>query len=38
MNVLSTAWLVARKDLRLYFRDCTGMALGFLLPIVLITV
>lgn len=38
MNVLSTAWLVARKDLRLFFRDRTGMMLGFLLPIVLITV
>jgi len=38
MNVLSTAWTVARKDLRLYLRDRTGMMLGFLLPIVLITV
>ncbi len=38
MNVFSTAWTVARKDLRLYFRDRTGMVLGFLLPIVLITV
>ena len=38
MNTLSTAWIVARKDLRLYFRDRTGMALGFLLPVVLITV
>ena len=29
---------LAGKDLRLYFRDKMGMALGFLLPIVLITV
>ncbi len=38
MNTLSTARIVARKDLRLYFRDRTGMVLGFLLPVVLITV
>ncbi|OHB69162.1 MAG: hypothetical protein A2V70_21205 [Planctomycetes bacterium RBG_13_63_9] len=38
MRRLRTAWIIARKDLRLYFRDRTGMALGFLLPIVLITV
>src|SRR5689334_18775589 len=29
---------LAAKDLRLYFRDRVGMAIGFLLPIVLITV
>lgn len=38
MSTLKTALAIARKDLLLYFRDKTGMALGFLLPIVLITV
>lgn len=38
MNVLSATWIVARKDLRLFSRDRTEMALAFLLPIVLITV
>ena len=38
MKTLSTALAMARKDLRLYFRDRTGMALGFLLPIVLVIV
>ena len=30
--------MIARKDLRVFFRDRTGMLLGFLLPISLITV
>ncbi len=38
MNTLATAWSIARKDLRLFFRDKTGMALGFLLPLVLVGV
>lgn len=38
MNVLTSAWMIARKDLRVFFRDRTGMLLGFLLPISLITV
>ena len=38
MKTLSAAWLLTVKDLRLYFRDPTGMLLGFLLPIALITV
>ncbi|MBN2473224.1 MAG: ABC transporter permease [Pirellulales bacterium] len=38
MNLLRTACIVARKDLRLYFRDRIGVLLGFLLPIVLMTV
>ena len=32
------AWLIAAKDLKQYFRDRTGMLLGFLLPIALVTV
>ena len=32
------AWLLARKDLRIFFRDRTGMLLGLGLPIVLATV
>ncbi|HZM00130.1 MAG TPA: ABC transporter permease [Planctomycetota bacterium] len=32
------AWLLARKDLRQYFRDKVGMALGFLLPLALVAV
>ena len=32
------AWLLAKKDLRIYFRDRVGVALGFGLPIVLCTV
>lgn len=35
MTLLGAAWNVARKDLRLYFRDRTGMLLGFALPLVL---
>ena len=37
MNAFSAAWKIARKDLRTFFRDRTGVALGFLLPIVLVT-
>ena len=36
MNLLKTSWTIARKDLRVYFRDRTGMLLGFGLPIVLV--
>ena len=32
------AWLLAQKDLRIYFRDRAGVALGFGLPIALCTV
>jgi ABC-2 type transport system permease protein len=32
------AWLLARKDLSIYFRDRAGVALGFGLPIALCTV
>jgi ABC-2 type transport system permease protein len=38
MSTLATAWSIARKDLRLFFRDRTGMALGLLLPLVLVFV
>jgi ABC-2 type transport system permease protein len=38
MNAFAAAWMIARKDLRTFFRDKTGVALGFLLPIVLVTV
>ena len=34
----SAAWLLARKDLRQYFRDKVGMALGFLLPLALVSI
>jgi ABC-2 type transport system permease protein len=37
MSLLSTAWMIAKKDLLVYFRDRTSLLLGFLLPIVLIT-
>ena len=30
------AWQLARKDLRIFFRDRTGMLLGFALPIALV--
>ncbi|MFH0944724.1 MAG: ABC transporter permease [Planctomycetota bacterium] len=36
MNIFKASWTIARKDLRVYFRDRTGMALGFGLPIVLV--
>jgi len=38
MSTLATACSIARKDLRLFFRDRTGVALGFLLPLVLVGV
>lgn len=34
----AAAWLLARKDLRLYFRDKVGMALGLLLPLALVSI
>jgi ABC-2 type transport system permease protein len=37
-NTLAVATRLAAKDLRLYARDRAGLALGFLLPIALITV
>ncbi|KAA3609580.1 MAG: ABC transporter permease [Planctomycetota bacterium] len=37
-SFLKTAWLLARKDLRVFRRDRSGMLLGFLLPIGLVTV
>ena len=37
-GVWSAAWLLARKDLRQYFRDKVGMALGFLLPLALVSI
>lgn len=36
MNQLRASWTIARKDLRIYFRDRTGMLLGFGLPVVLV--
>src|SRR5436190_19272387 len=38
IDTLRLAFGLAAKDLRLYFRDKVGMALGFLLPITLIAV
>ncbi|TAH36889.1 MAG: ABC transporter permease [Planctomycetota bacterium] len=38
IGFLRSAWLLARKDLRMFFRDRTGMLLGFLLPVALVTV
>ena len=38
MKLTSAAWSLARKDLRLFFRDRTGVLLGFLLPISLVTI
>ncbi len=37
-SLLATSIQVAKKDLRLYFRDRTGVILGFLLPIGLVGV
>ncbi|TWT51293.1 Inner membrane transport permease YbhS [Rubripirellula amarantea] len=37
MSLLSSAWIIAKKDLRVYFRDRMSLLLGFLLPIVLVT-
>ena len=36
MNLFKASWTIARKDIRIYFRDRTGMVLGFGLPIVLV--
>ncbi|MFG0315727.1 MAG: ABC transporter permease [Planctomycetota bacterium JB042] len=36
MNGWTAAWLLARKDLRVYFRDRSGVALGFGLPVILV--
>ena len=38
MNLFSASVCIAQKDLRLFFRDRTGMMLGLLLPIALVTV
>ncbi|HKB16634.1 MAG TPA: ABC transporter permease, partial [Planctomycetota bacterium] len=38
MNLWKATWTIARKDLRIYFRDRTGMLFGFALPLVLVTV
>jgi ABC-type transport system involved in multi-copper enzyme maturation permease subunit len=38
MNTLRCAWLLAKKDLRCYFRDLGALAVGFLVPIALVTV
>lgn len=38
MNTLRCAWLLAKKDLRCYFRDRGALAVGFLVPIALVTV
>ncbi|MEO1524753.1 MAG: ABC transporter permease [Planctomycetota bacterium] len=37
-KTLSDGWDLAAKDLRTYFRDRAGLALGFLMPIALVTV
>lgn len=36
--MLNSACVLAAKDLRIYFRDPAGLALGFLVPITLVTV
>jgi ABC-2 type transport system permease protein len=38
VNLFAASWWIARKDLRLFFRDRTGMLLGLLLPVALVTV
>ncbi len=38
MDTFRAAWLIACRDLRSYFRDRTGMLLGFALPIALVGV
>jgi len=38
MSAWRATWLMVGKDLRAYFRDRTGVLLGFLLPIALVTV
>ena len=37
-KTVSDGWDLAAKDLRTYFRDRVGLALGFLMPIALVTV
>ncbi|HTE04926.1 MAG TPA: ABC transporter permease [Planctomycetota bacterium] len=38
MKLAATVWELTRKDLLLYSRDRTALALGFLLPIALVTI
>jgi ABC-2 type transport system permease protein len=38
MKLISDAWLLARKDLRVYRRDTAALCLGFLVPMALVTV
>ena len=38
MSLFSTARTLAHNDLRLFFRDRTGMLLGFLMPAALVTI
>jgi len=38
MDFFSASLALARKDLRLFFRDRTGMLLGFLMPAALVTI
>jgi ABC-2 type transport system permease protein len=38
MNTLRCSWLLAKKDLRCYFRDRGALVVGFLVPIALVTV
>ncbi len=38
MKTITAAICIAAKDLKSYFRDRTGMLLGFLLPIILVSV
>lgn len=38
MKLLSDAWLLTQKDLRVYVRDRSALCLGFLVPIALVTV
>ncbi len=38
MSMISSAWILAKKDLRAYFRDRPALILGFLVPIALVTV
>lgn len=38
MKLITDAWVLACKDLRVYVRDRTALVLGFLVPIALVTV
>ena len=38
MKLISDAWLLTQKDLRVYFRDRSALLVGFLVPIALVTV